>query len=88
MFAVAGIALLLGTSPEGRTEVLIIQLQEATEKAIIDYTQKGGRLICLHHSISSAKAANKFYFGFLGVRLDKGPMAPGDTRTKHPVGPW
>lgn len=123
LFAVAGIALLLGTSSEGRTEVLIIQdelpqmkvlagflqekgrlsvtirdqaslpkdfsayravlvfihrdLQEATEKAIIDYTQKGGRLICLHHSISSAKAANKFYFGFLGVRLDKGPMATG-----------
>jgi hypothetical protein len=52
-------------------------LQETTEKAIIDYTQKGGRLICLHHSISSAKAANKFYFGFLGVRLDQGPMAAG-----------
>ncbi len=52
-------------------------LREATEKAIIDYTQEGGRLICLHHSISSAKAANKFYFSFLGVRLDKGPMAAG-----------
>jgi hypothetical protein len=52
-------------------------LQEATEKAIIDYTQKGGRLICLHHSISRVKAANKFYFGFLGVRLDQGPMAAG-----------
>ncbi|MCL5281511.1 MAG: ThuA domain-containing protein [Planctomycetes bacterium] len=52
-------------------------LQEATERAIIDYAQQGGRLICLHHSISSAKAANKFYFNFLGVRLDKGPMAAG-----------
>lgn len=52
-------------------------LQETTETAIIDYTQKGGRLICLHHSISRAKAANKFYFGFLGVRLDQGPMAAG-----------
>jgi hypothetical protein len=50
-------------------------LQETTEKAIIDYTQKGGKLVCLHHSISSARAANKFYFGFLGVQLDKGPMA-------------
>ncbi len=55
-------------------------LQETTEKAIIDYTQEGGRLICLHHSISSAKAANKFYFGFLGVQLDKGPMAAGGIR--------
>jgi len=52
-------------------------LRETTEKAIIDYTQKGGRLVCLHHSISSAKAANKFYFDFLGVRLEKGPMAAG-----------
>jgi hypothetical protein len=52
-------------------------LQETTERAIIDYTQKGGRLICLHHSISRAKAANKFYFGFLGVQLDKGPMESG-----------
>ena len=52
-------------------------LQETTEKAVIDYAQKGGRLICLHHSISRAKAANKFYFGFLGVRLDQGPMDAG-----------
>ena len=52
-------------------------LRETTEKAIINYTQKGGRLICLHHSISSAKAANKFYFDFLGVRLEKGSMAAG-----------
>ena len=52
-------------------------LQETTEKAIIDYTHKGGRLICLHHSISRAKAANKFYFDFLGVRLDQAPMTAG-----------
>ncbi len=52
-------------------------LQGTTEKAIINYTQKGGRLICLHHSISRVKAANKFYFDFLGVRLDQGPMAAG-----------
>jgi hypothetical protein len=52
-------------------------LQETTEKAILDYTRKGGRLICLHHSISRAKAANRFYFDFLGVRLDQGPMPAG-----------
>jgi hypothetical protein len=52
-------------------------LQEATEKAVIDYTRKGGRLICLHHSISRVKAANRFYFDFLGVQLDQGPMAAG-----------
>lgn len=52
-------------------------LQEATEKAIIDYTEKGGRLICLHHSISRVKATNQFYFDFLGVRLDRGSMEAG-----------
>jgi hypothetical protein len=45
-------------------------LAEATEKAVIDYTKKGGRFVCLHHSISSGKAANKYYFDFLDVRLD------------------
>jgi len=45
-------------------------LEEKTELKIIEYTQKGGRYICLHHSISSGKAKNKYYFDFLGIRLD------------------
>jgi hypothetical protein len=53
------------------------QLYEQTERAIIDYTKAGGRLICLHHSISSRKAENKFYFDFLGMQLNKGPMEEG-----------
>lgn len=53
------------------------QLYEQTERAIIDYTKAGGRLICLHHSISSRKAENKFYFDFLGMQLYKGPMEEG-----------
>jgi len=52
-------------------------LEERTEKSIIDYTKNGGKLICLHHSISSKKANNRFYFDFLGIRLDKGPMETG-----------
>ena len=52
-------------------------LYEQTERAIIDYTKAGGRLICLHHSISRKKAENKFYFDFLGVQLNKGPMEDG-----------
>ncbi len=52
-------------------------LQEQTERAIIDYTQAGGRLVCLHHSISRVKAENKFYFDFLGVLLNKGSMEDG-----------
>jgi hypothetical protein len=43
---------------------------EHTEEMIIEYTKKGGRFICLHHSISSGKAKNKNYFPFLGIRLD------------------
>ena len=46
------------------------ELFENTEQWIIDYTKKGGRFICLHHSISSGKAKNKNYFPFLGIRLD------------------
>ncbi|MGD8499895.1 MAG: ThuA domain-containing protein [Phycisphaerales bacterium] len=52
-------------------------LREKTERAIIDYTKAGGRLICLHHSISSRKAQNRFYFDFLGMRLNKGRIEEG-----------
>ena len=45
-------------------------LFEKTENRIIEYTNRGGRLICLHHSISSGKAGNRDYFNFLGIRLD------------------
>jgi hypothetical protein len=58
------------------------ELFETTEKAIIDYTRNGGKFICLHHSISSGKAKNKYYFDFLGIQLDdpknsKYPVEPG-----------
>lgn len=66
-------------------------LAEPTELKIIDYTNKGGRYVCIHHSISSAKAKNKYYFDFLGVRLDgldqnKEPTTPGEHYAwVHPV---
>lgn len=56
-------------------------LQEPIELKIIDYTRKGGRYVCLHHSISSGKAKNKFYFDFLGVRL------PGAEISSQPAPP-
>ncbi len=59
------------------------ELLEKTEKLIIDYTRNGGKLICLHHSISSKKAANKFYFDFLGMQLDKGSMEAGGYKWKQ-----
>jgi hypothetical protein len=46
------------------------KLFENTEHWIIDYTNNGGRFICLHHSVSSGKAKNRDYFPFLGMRLD------------------
>jgi hypothetical protein len=45
-------------------------LLEPTELKIIDYTRAGGRYVCLHHSISSGKVKNRYYFDFLGVRLE------------------
>lgn len=58
------------------------KLEEKTEKSIIEYTRNGGKLICLHHSISSRKAKNKFYFDFLGIRLDAGSMDEGGYKWK------
>jgi hypothetical protein len=57
------------------------RMTEKTELAIIEYTQNGGRYICLHHSISSGKAQNRYYFDFLGIRLD----SPG--QSSQPVDP-
>ncbi len=51
-------------------------LEEATELAMINYTRQGGRLVVLHHSISSGKAANRYYFDFLGIRLDNPAQSP------------
>jgi hypothetical protein len=58
------------------------QLLEPTEIAIIDYTKQGGRFVALHHMISSLKAENRYFFDFLGVRLDEPkasskPVTPG-----------
>lgn len=56
-------------------------LEVPTEKAFIAYAENGGRYIALHHSISSKKAGNEFYFDFLGIQLDSPKSA------KHPVIP-
>ena len=67
------------------------KLDRKTELAIIDYTKKGGKFICLHHMISSGKAKNEFYFDFLGIQLDKpgeskNPTTPGGGYAwRHPV---
>lgn len=83
-------------SHNGKLEVEIVdQAHLPTDmsvyRAVIGYihgnlevlTEKGGRYICLHHSISSGKAQNKYYFDFLGIQLDhpefsRHPVKPGE----------
>jgi hypothetical protein len=52
-------------------------LAEATEAALLDYAEAGGKLILLHHSISSGKRKNKRWFAALGVALPEGDFAAG-----------
>jgi hypothetical protein len=52
-------------------------LDEKVEKALIDYTLNGGKLIVLHHSISSGKRKNRYWFDFLGVSLPEGDVEKG-----------
>ncbi|MDB6015810.1 MAG: hypothetical protein JWR19_299 [Pedosphaera sp.] len=44
-------------------------LDAKVEHAFIDYTKAGGKLLVLHHSISSGKRTNDAWFSFLGVDL-------------------
>jgi len=52
-------------------------LNPAAERAFIDYTEAGGKLVVLHHSISSGKRSNKDWFRFLGVALPEGDFSRG-----------
>lgn len=52
-------------------------LLEPAELKLIHYTTNGGKLLVLHHSISSGKRQNKYWFDFLGVRLPPGKLAEG-----------
>ena len=55
-------------------------LYESAETAIINYTKNGGKFICLHHSISSGKVNNKYYFDFLGIQLDHAELSPNPVK--------
>ena len=44
-------------------------LAEPAEVAFIDYAKSGGKLVLLHHTISSGKRKNKYWFPFLGITL-------------------
>src|SRR6201999_3246001 len=47
------------------------------ENAMLDYAEAGGKLIVLHHSISSGKRKNHRWLPALGVELPTGDFAQG-----------
>lgn len=52
-------------------------LDAAVEAASMAYTQGGGRLVLVHHTISSGKRKNRDWFPFLGVTLATGDVSQG-----------
>ena len=52
-------------------------IDPGSERAFIDYTKNGGKLIVLHHSISSAKRKNVEWLPFLGLDLPKKEVNEG-----------
>jgi hypothetical protein len=60
-------------------------LDAAAERAFISYAEAGGKLIALHHSISSGKRKNKHWFKFLGVELPERDLSQGGYKWLEPV---
>src|SRR6185436_6905189 len=60
-------------------------LSEQAEDAFIEYAKNGGRLVVLHHSISSGKRKNTRWFPFLGVALPEGDLAAGGYKWIEPA---
>ncbi len=52
-------------------------LARQAEDAFIAYARAGGKLVLLHHSISSGKRQNPHWFPFLGVSLPEGDVKQG-----------
>jgi hypothetical protein len=70
----------LPTSLTGYRAVIVYihkDIDAGPEKAFIEYTKNGGKLIVLHHSISSAKRKNAEWFSFLGLDLPKKDVSEG-----------
>lgn len=51
-----------------------LRLTAPAEAALVRYALNGGRLVALHHSISSGKRTNEAWFAFLGVDLPPRPV--------------
>ncbi|MCL4178180.1 MAG: ThuA domain-containing protein [Verrucomicrobia bacterium] len=61
------------------------ELKAPTEESLIRYTRAGGRLVLLHHSISSGKRKNRDWFPFLGIDLPTGDVTAGGYRWIEPA---
>ncbi len=60
-------------------------LAQPAEQAFIAYARNGGKLMLLHHSISSGKRKNQFWFPFLGITLPAGDFAAGGYKYFDPA---
>jgi hypothetical protein len=60
-------------------------ISEPAEKAFIAYAKGGGKLILLHHSISSGKRKNQEWFPFLNISLPTGDFAAGGYKYFDPA---
>lgn len=60
-------------------------IREQAERTFIDYANGGGRLILLHHSISSGKRKNQYWIPFVGVMLPWGEFSEGGYKWIDPV---
>ncbi len=58
---------------------------EPAEKTFIQYAENGGKLVLLHHTISSRKRENKFWLPFLKVELPKTDFEKGGYKWIDPV---
>lgn len=52
-------------------------LLPSAEEVLIRYAEAGGKLVLLHHTISSGKRANQRWLSWLGVGLREGPPEEG-----------
>ena len=60
-------------------------IKDPAEKTFINFARNGGRLILLHHSISSGKRRNQYWTPFVGVELPYGEFETGGYRWIDPV---
>jgi type 1 glutamine amidotransferase len=53
------------------------RLEDGPEQAFLAYAENGGKLVLLHHSISSGKRRNQRWFAMLGVELPEAGVDAG-----------